>query len=59
MGRELIKTTDLGKDWFVNQWSDGSITFRNTEIGIRIDLPVESADLLSEICKAAKAKAHS
>lgn len=49
MTKDLIKTTDLGADWFANQWSDGSMTIRNSEKGQRIDLPVESVNRLRAI----------
>lgn len=45
----LVKTDDLGNDWFVNQWSDGSMTIRNSEKGQRINLPAESVKTLREI----------
>lgn len=52
MERKIIKTTDLGAEWFANEWSDGSMTLRNPEKGQRIDLPVESVRRLRDICAA-------
>lgn len=44
-----MKTTDLGNDWFANQHDDGSMTIRNCEKGLRIDLPTESVERLRNI----------
>lgn len=49
MEKTLIKTADLGFDWFANQWSDGSMTLRNSAKGQRIDLPAESVERLRTI----------
>lgn len=44
-----LVTHDLGADWFLNMNADGTYTFRNSEKGQRIDLPVESVQLLKAI----------
>ena len=49
MTKDLIKTADIGNDWFANLWSDGSATLRNCEKGQRIDLPAESVERFKEI----------
>ena len=46
---DLIKTADLGNDWFVNLWRDGSLTVRNSEKGQRINVPAESVERLRAI----------
>lgn len=51
--KNLIKTEDLGNDWYARVWSDGSMTISNPEIGLRSDLPVESVKRLTEIFKEA------
>ena len=47
--KSLIRTVDLKRDWFANVWSDGTVTLRNGEIGMRIDLPKASVDTLKAI----------
>ncbi|WP_164897669.1 hypothetical protein [Mesorhizobium sp. M6A.T.Cr.TU.017.01.1.1] len=54
--KSLTKTTDLGNEWFANQWSDGSMTIRNPERGQRIDLPVESVTTLRDIFASAASR---
>jgi hypothetical protein len=55
MTKQLTKTTDLGNDWYANQYDDGSMTIRNPEIGQRIDLPTKSVELLRDIFKQVEA----
>lgn len=50
----LTKTTDLGHDWFANQYDDGSMTIRNSEKGQRIDLPPASVETLRGIFRQFK-----
>lgn len=47
--KQLSKTEDLGQGYFVNFWSDGSMTFRNPDVGMRVDLTPESAETLRSI----------
>jgi hypothetical protein len=47
--KQLKRTTDLGSGWFANEWSDGSMTVRNGEKGVRIDLPKDSVETLRRI----------
>jgi hypothetical protein len=49
MQKEIIRSEDLGQDWFAQAYSDGSMTVRNCEKGLRIDLPVESVNRLNSI----------
>lgn len=58
MTKALIKTADIGNDWFENLWTDGSVTLRNTEKGQRIDLPAESVERFKEIYTQAEAAAR-
>lgn len=52
--KTLTQTTDLGHYWFANQYDDGSMTVRNSEVGLRIDLEPESVERLRQIFKAEK-----
>lgn len=53
---QTIKTHDIGDDWFVNQMSDGSMTVRNCNKGVRIDMPKKSVETLKEILNKAAAQ---
>lgn len=46
-----MKTYDLNQDFWLNLYDDGSATIRNPEIGVRINLPKKSVDLLRAIIR--------
>ena len=51
------KNFDLGHGWWLNwhQGADETMTFRNADKGLRIDLPTESVRTLRGILRAAEA----
>ncbi len=49
---QIVRTHDLGLDWFATAYDDGSITLRNAEKGQRIDLQPESVERLRNIFRA-------
>lgn len=56
MAKQMTRTTDLGMDWFANDYDDGSMTLRNAEKGQRIDLPPESVETLRKIIAEGRAQ---
>jgi hypothetical protein len=47
-------TTDLGNNWFANQYDDGRMTIRSPERGQRIELSADSVERLRQIFIGAK-----
>lgn len=49
MNAPVTRTTDLGCDWYANEYADGSMTLHNPEKGQRIDLEPASVERLRAI----------
>ena len=49
MTKTVIKTSDLGHNWFARLYDDGSATVNSPDRGLRIDLPTDSVDRLLDI----------
>lgn len=52
----IEKTREIGQGWYMNFWTDGSVTIRNSDKGVRIDLSPEQADRVAEIFETVRAK---
>ncbi|AXQ68508.1 hypothetical protein HOT99_gp109 [Caulobacter phage CcrBL10] len=56
MPKTLVRTGDLGLGWYANSYSDDSMTVRNPDKGLRIDLEPESVERLRQFFAEAKAE---
>lgn len=54
--KTVVRTADLGLDWFATEHDDGSITLRNCGKGQRIDLEPESVERLRDIFRQVREK---
>ncbi|AFU86796.1 hypothetical protein D869_gp118 [Caulobacter phage CcrRogue] len=57
MPKTCVKMGDLGLGWYASSYSDDSMTVRNPEKGLRIDLESESVERLRQFFAQAKAEA--